>query len=947
MTRRSSVVGLCLLLLVLVCLGMGSRIAQAASTAPVVRVGSELDFPPYAFVDEHGRPAGFSVDLIHAEANAMGLSIQISTGAWDTVWSGLVAGRLDVLPIVAKLPERVPLVDFSLPHTETYDAFFVRRGAAPPPNLDAARGKAIVVMRSDAAHHALLERHFDGRLVLVDTIPQGLALVASGQHDAFLGSKLIGSLALQQHGIRGLTAGPPIPEYKRVFSFGVKKGAATLVEQLNQGLLIVKTNGEYDRIYAKWLSADDPWRAWQQYLWPAILIVSAVGLIAGIWLLTLRRLVRMRTRELADSNARLQRTSKAVRQANEALEQRVQERTAALRESEQRVRRKLESVLSPEGTLGDLELADIVDVPTLQTLMDNFYALAHIPMSLLDLHGRVLVGVGWQDICSQYHRMHPQTAHYCLESDTQLSAGVKPGQFKLYKCKNSMWDVATPLLIGGQHMGYVFSGQFLFDGEPLDREVFRSQAVRYGFDEAAYLAALDRVPRLSRAALDTGMAFFAVLAKIISQQSYSNLKLARAVAERDALTASLRRSEEQVRQQREWLRVTLTSIGDAVLATDTAGRITFLNPVAERLTGWRQAEAAGQPVQAVFRIISEGTHIRADDIVARLLRTGALVNLVNDTALVTRDGREIPIEDSAACIMDNAGQIVGVVVVFHDVSEQRRAQAALQRAHDELERRVHDRTAELTRAVETLEHQADQLRSLAAELTLAEQRERRRLAQVLHDEHQQLLVAAKLRMAVLGRGTHPPAQEVSREVIALLDEAIAHSRALTRDLSPPILHTGGLVPALTWLAGWMGEKHKLTIDIEADPTVMPAAEEMTILLFQSVRELLFNVVKHAQVDAARLTIARRDGLLQIVVADSGAGFDPAPLRTGSSGAGGFGLFSIRQRLALLGGRLEIVSTPGQGSRFTLWAPLQSVRIAVQLPPSPAVPPPTAPLAPPS
>ena len=94
-------------------------------------MGSELEFPPYAFVDENGQPAGFSVDLIKAVAGVMGLPIKISTGSWDTVWNDLVAGRLDVLPIVAKSPERQRLVDFSLPHTETYDAFFVRQGNPP------------------------------------------------------------------------------------------------------------------------------------------------------------------------------------------------------------------------------------------------------------------------------------------------------------------------------------------------------------------------------------------------------------------------------------------------------------------------------------------------------------------------------------------------------------------------------------------------------------------------------------------------------------------------------------------------------------------------------------------------------------------------------------------------------------------------------------------------
>ena len=142
-------------------------------------------------------------------------------------------------------------------------------------------------------------------------------------------------------------------------------------------------------------------------------------------------------------------------------------------------------------------------------------------------------------------------------------------------------------------------------------------------------------------------------------------------------TADLSQANESLGQQREWLRITLSSIGDAVLATDTTGHITFLNPVAESLTGWQEQAVLGQPVQTVFRVSNEETRAPGEDIVARVLREGRVVALANHTALVARDGREVPIEDSAAPIKDSAGTVSGVVLVFHDVTEKRRAQAAL------------------------------------------------------------------------------------------------------------------------------------------------------------------------------------------------------------------------------------------------------------------------------
>jgi PAS domain S-box-containing protein len=138
-----------------------------------------------------------------------------------------------------------------------------------------------------------------------------------------------------------------------------------------------------------------------------------------------------------------------------------------------------------------------------------------------------------------------------------------------------------------------------------------------------------------------------------------------------------RQAQERLRVQQEWLRVTLASIGDAVIATDTKGRVTFLNPVAEGLTGWPQAEAQGEPLEAVFNILNERTRQPVENPVGRVLREGVIVGLGNHTILVTRDGTEWPIDDSAAPIRDATGKLIGVVLIFRDVTEQRRGQTFL------------------------------------------------------------------------------------------------------------------------------------------------------------------------------------------------------------------------------------------------------------------------------
>ncbi len=144
------------------------------------------------------------------------------------------------------------------------------------------------------------------------------------------------------------------------------------------------------------------------------------------------------------------------------------------------------------------------------------------------------------------------------------------------------------------------------------------------------------------------------------------------------------RTEEQLNQQREWFEVTLTSVGDAVIATDTEGKIIFINPVAAAITGWPTGDALGMPVQEVFRVIDEQTGGPAKDVINQVLRMGCIVALANHTALVTREGRNVPIEDSAAPIKDALGNVTGVVLVFHDVTDRRRTQEALRDSEERL-----------------------------------------------------------------------------------------------------------------------------------------------------------------------------------------------------------------------------------------------------------------------
>jgi PAS domain S-box-containing protein len=229
-----------------------------------------------------------------------------------------------------------------------------------------------------------------------------------------------------------------------------------------------------------------------------------------------------------------------------------------------------------------------------------------------------------------------------------------------------------------------------------------------------------------------------------------------------------------------------------------------------------------------------------------------------------------------------------------------------------------------------LERQTMQLRELASELTLAEQRERRRVAETLHDNLQQLLAAARLRVGMMLREKNPSVQKAAIDVDNLLSQSIAASRTLTAELSPYVLHGGGLAPAMEWLAKSMSEKHGLAVKVKVAKEMPSMKEDVLVLLFQSVRELLFNAVKHAKVKTARLDLTMKSDRMKIVVSDKGAGFDPSQLSIHGGMGGGFGLLSVRERLGLMGGSMVVESAPGMGTRITLESPPLTPQEAVRV-----------------
>jgi len=250
----------------------------------------------------------------------------------------------------------------------------------------------------------------------------------------------------------------------------------------------------------------------------------------------------------------------------------------------------------------------------------------------------------------------------------------------------------------------------------------------------------------------------------------------------------------------------------------------------------------------------------------------------------------------------------------HEVRRRRAAERELRDFNLCLEQRVAERTA-------TIEFQSQQLRRLALAVTAAEDRERRRVADILHDHVQQMLVAAQLKIGmVLSEPMSVQAAESLQGVQGLIDQSIQASRSLSVELAPPILKDAGLIAALAWLRRQVEENYRFDLDLRISGPVPQLPADTESLLFSAVRELVFNCVKHSGERQASLVVSGEEDVLKFCVADAGRGFDPR-LADRNMQASGLGLLRFRERLGFIGAAMEIDSRPGAGARVSLRLPL--------------------------
>jgi two-component system CheB/CheR fusion protein len=357
-----------------------------------------------------------------------------------------------------------------------------------------------------------------------------------------------------------------------------------------------------------------------------------------------------------------------------------------------------------------------------------------------------------------------------------------------------------------------------------------------------------------------------------------------------------RAEKARARSEREFREV-LGTTAAGILMTDAAGSIVFVNPSATQLFGYTAAELLGRPVSLLMPERPSQRHAeqRTADPVDREPRG---VARERDVVGVRKDGTEVSLQVTLTPLTRETGLLV--VCSVTDLSARR-----------ESERRIVD--------------YQEKLRQVSFDAALSEERERRRIAADLHDRIGQSLALSQMKLASMPRtGSERTAVD---ETIELLAQSIVDTRTLIFDLSPPILYELGLKEALSWLAEDLDKRWGMHIEVVADERTLEQTAKLlgdasAALVFRSVKELLTNVLKHARVRAAKVSLRRRDEGLEIDVEDRGAGFDSDARSDGGTAHGRFGLFSVREQMSRLGGTVEIDSDRQRGTRVSLRLPLK-------------------------
>jgi len=383
---------------------------------------------------------------------------------------------------------------------------------------------------------------------------------------------------------------------------------------------------------------------------------------------------------------------------------------------------------------------------------------------------------------------------------------------------------------------------------------------------------------------------------------------------------------ESLKHSEERFRSVAQSASDAIISTDSLGNIVFWNRAAETLFGYAADEALGKPLTLIMPERCRQAHQEG---MKRVVATGKtkIIGKVVELAGLRKDGREFPLELSVATWHTGEGVFFGGIC--RDITERKRAEEALRKAHDQLEKRVEERTVELLRANEQLQQEIQERRLLSSQLLTTQETERRRISRELHDELGQSLTVMKLRLSYIQKElaiNQVVIREECEKTLQYLNQVIENVRRLSLDLSPSILEDLGLTAALRWLINNFIKNNDIQVTFDVLEIDNLFSRDAQISIYRILQEALTNIGKHAQAKNIRVVIKKYEDRGFFRVEDDGQGFDPMKAATKDATERGWGLETMKERARMLGGSLDLWTQEGEGTKISFHIPKEKGRI---------------------
>lgn len=573
----------------------------------VYKSATEYDYPPFSVIT-NGKADGFSVELLKAVANEMGLEIEFKVDHWDTIKKELEDGALDILPLVGYSEEREDYFDFTVPYIVMRGNIFVRNNYTEIKSEDDLYGKEIIVMRGDNSQEYAQRMNFTDKLILVDTYAEAFELLSSGAHDAVLAQSLVGQKLINDHKITNVEAVTRMSDdgidrikislegFEQKFSFAVKEGDKELLALLNEGLAIVSENGTYESLYIKWFPfLVNVTPDYKQIAYYFILALSAVIVALLLFsFLMIRKEVKRQTAKLENNLYR-----------NTIMFNVMNQEYSSVSDWLDYVLNELIRMTGSE--FGYIYLFDeATNELTLNSWSKGVMAECQV------VEKRTVYQLDQTGLWGEVIRQRKSMIVNDFAKSNHLKKGYPEGHIKM-----DNW-MAIPVFEDKNIVATVGLANKPDDYD--DNDIYQVTALMSG------------------------------VWNMIERSKYSD-KLE--IAKNKYLS-------------------TLVSIGDGVIVVGLNERIEMINKVCANMTGWTEEEAKGMYYKDVFRISHENHGYDIMDPVAEVLKSGVSHELSNHAVLTSKDGSVYMLEDSAAPIKNIHNEMLGVVLVFRDATQKQK-----------------------------------------------------------------------------------------------------------------------------------------------------------------------------------------------------------------------------------------------------------------------------------